>query len=105
MPKRWTPCYANGLDHVADAFKPRYNKTVGAGGRLGRSAIVWLMRSLFSKLPSSCWTSLALWIPRERCHEPIEDEIQRSTMIIITHDPAVMKMVDTVLEMEGGRHL
>jgi ABC-type lipoprotein export system ATPase subunit len=27
----------------------------------------------------------------------------KGRMIIITHDPSVMKMVDTVVEMEGGK--
>jgi ABC-type transport system involved in cytochrome bd biosynthesis fused ATPase/permease subunit len=33
----------------------------------------------------------------------LKTKFKGRTMIIITHDPAVMKMVDTVLEMEGGK--
>jgi hypothetical protein len=72
---------------------------------IGRQRQIVVDAISVSKLLSSCWTSPQALGSRvqERCHEPIEDEIQRS-MIIITHDPAVIKM-DTVLEMEGGRHL
>jgi ABC-type transport system involved in cytochrome bd biosynthesis fused ATPase/permease subunit len=33
----------------------------------------------------------------------LKTKFKGRTMIIITHDPSVMKMVDTVVEMEGGK--
>jgi ATP-binding cassette subfamily B protein len=40
----------SGLNHVADAFKPRYDKTVGGKMLLGgQRQIVWLMRSLLDR--------------------------------------------------------
>jgi ABC-type polar amino acid transport system ATPase subunit len=69
----------------------------------GQRQIVWLMRSLFDRTcrhvdePTS-----ALDPASERCDEPVEDEVQGSHHDHY-HDPSVMKMVDTVVEMEGGK--
>jgi ABC-type multidrug transport system fused ATPase/permease subunit len=99
----------SGLNHVADAFKPRYDKTVGVGGKSlsgGQRQIVWLMRSLFSKAPVVMLdepTSALDPASRNDVMNLLKTKFKGRTMIIITHDPAVMKMVDTVLEMEGGK--
>lgn len=99
----------SGLDHVADAFKPRYDKTVGVGGKMlsgGQRQIVWLMRSLFSSAPVVMLdepTSALDPASRNDVMNLLKTKFKGRTMIIITHDTAVMKMVDTVVEMEGGK--
>jgi ABC-type multidrug transport system fused ATPase/permease subunit len=99
----------SGLNHVADAFKPRYDKTVGVGGKMlsgGQRQIVWLMRSLFSTAPVVMLdepTSALDPASRNDVMNLLKTKFKGRTMIIITHDPSVMKMVDTVVEMEGGK--
>jgi ABC-type transport system involved in cytochrome bd biosynthesis fused ATPase/permease subunit len=95
----------SGLNHaVESAFKPRYEQDRWCRRFLsGGSARSWLMRSLFQSSCRHAGRAHKRLDPASRndVMNLIEDEIQRS-MIIITHDPAVIKM-DTVLEMEGGK--
>jgi ABC-type multidrug transport system fused ATPase/permease subunit len=99
----------NGLTHVADAFAPRYHKSVGVGGKAlsgGQRQLVWLMRSLFSGAPIVMLdepTSALDPASRNDVMRLLKSSFTDRTLIIITHDPAVMKMVDTVVEMEHGK--
>jgi ATP-binding cassette subfamily C protein LapB len=72
----------------------------------GQRQIVWLMRSLFSTAPVVMLdepTSALDPASRNDVMNLLKTKFKGRTMIIITHDPSVMKMVDTVVEMEGGK--
>jgi ABC-type transport system involved in cytochrome bd biosynthesis fused ATPase/permease subunit len=96
----------SGLNH-ADAFKPRYDKTVGVAAKCfgGQRQIVWLMRSLFDRTCRHVDEPTSALDPASRndVMNLLKTKFKGRTMIIITHDPSVMKMVDTVVEMEGGK--
>jgi ABC-type bacteriocin/lantibiotic exporter with double-glycine peptidase domain len=64
------------------------------------------MRSLFSTAPVVMLdepTSALDPASRNDVMNLLKTKFKGRTMIIITHDPSVMKMVDTVVEMEGGK--
>lgn len=99
----------SGLQHVADAFADRYHKAVGVGGKKlsgGQRQIVWLMRSLFSNAPVVMLdepTSALDPASRSDVMRLLKSKFKGRTLIVITHDPAVMKMADRVVEMEHGK--
>jgi ABC-type lipoprotein export system ATPase subunit len=61
------------------------------------------MRSLFSTAPVVMDEPTSALDPASNDVMNLLKTKFKGRMIIITHDPSVMKMVDTVVEMEGGK--
>ena len=98
-----------GMEETAATFMNRLDEPVGKGGNKlsgGQRQMVWLLRAMMSEAPIVVMdepTSALDYTSRDQVVRFIGTALKNKTLIIITHDQALLSQVDDVYETKDGK--
>jgi ABC-type multidrug transport system fused ATPase/permease subunit len=97
-----------GMEETAATFLKRLDEPVGKGGNKlsgGQRQMVWLLRAMMSDAPVVVMdepTSALDYTSRDQVVRFISTALKEKTLIMITHDQALLSQVDSVYETKDG---
>ena len=98
-----------GLTEMSAVFKDRMDQTVGKGGNKlsgGQRQMVWLLRAMLSDARVVVMdepTSALDYASRDQIVRFIHTAMKGRTLILITHDTALLSQVDDIFEMKNRK--